>query len=143
MACRCSCAWQRLNTALPTTEEAVESPGSSAGKATEYHQRIHAQYAKQTRAQFRQLGNLSRTANVPILVVVSPVFQYEARQPYPLQNLHDNIAQLCAENGLEFLDLLSFLGGENSKELAFDVWHPNVQGHAVIADVLESHLENR
>ena len=136
-------AWRRLQAVFVATPRVADSPGPKAGSSTEYHQRIHAQYAEQTRAQFRRLGRFGRTENVPILVVVSPVFEFEAGQPYELQNLHDNIAELCRENGLEFLDLQRFLGDRDSKDLARDMWHPNVQGHAAIADILASHLTSR
>jgi lysophospholipase L1-like esterase len=73
---------------------------------------------------------------VPILFALTPAFHFKPGKPYPWQDLHDFIRGLCAANGLAFLDLLPAFEGRDAAAYAFDMWHPTVKGHAVIAQAM-------
>ncbi len=106
------------------------------GYPEEYHHRVHAWNSDRTIDQFRRLGEISRDRHVPILVAVTPVFRFDPGEPYPWQDLHDFVHGLCEANGLAFLDLLPSFEGRDLTEYAFDVWHPTVEGHALIAQTM-------
>jgi lysophospholipase L1-like esterase len=110
------------------------------GYPREYHHRIHARYRDQTITQFRHLGQISRDRQVPILVVLSPVFRFKPEQPYPWQDLHDFIRGLCEANALAFLDLYASFRGRDAAAYAYDAWHPTSQGHALIAQAIVEYL---
>jgi lysophospholipase L1-like esterase len=86
------------------------------------------------------LGQISRDRQVPILVVLSPVFRFKPEQPYPWQDLHDFIRSLCEANALAFLDLYASFRGRDAAAYAYDVWHPTSQGHALIAQAIVEYL---
>jgi lysophospholipase L1-like esterase len=110
------------------------------GYPREYHHLIHARYRDQTITQFRHLGQISRDRQVPILVVLSPVFRFKLDEPYPWQDLHAFIRGLCEENDLAFLDLYASFRGRDAAEYAFDVWHPTIKGHTLIAQAIVDYL---
>lgn len=100
----------------------------------EYHHRVHARYRDEIEKNFQRLGLISRDRRVPIVVAVTPVFRFQP--PYPWRDVHDLIRGLCEANGLLFLDLYPAFEPLDMNELSFDVWHPTVKGHAVIAGAL-------
>lgn len=106
----------------------------------EYHHRIHARFQDQTITQFRQLGQFSRDRQLPILLVLSPVFQFKQDIPYPWQDLHDFIRGLCEKNDIAFLDLYASFRGRDAAGYAYDVWHPTIEGHALIAQAIVDYL---
>ena len=110
------------------------------GYPREYHHLIHARSRDQTITQFRHLGQLSRERQVPILVVLSPVFRFKPEQPYPWQDLHAFIRDLCEENALAFLDLYTSFRGRDAAAYAYDMWHPTIKGHALIAQAIVDYL---
>jgi lysophospholipase L1-like esterase len=110
------------------------------GYPREYHHRIHARYRHHTITQFRHLGQLSRARQVPILVILSPVFRFQPDQPYPWQDLHEFIQGLCEANALAFLDLYASFRGRDAAAYAYDMWHPTSQGHALIAQAIVEYL---
>ena len=116
--------------------------GRFRGDPSEYHHLIHARHREQTVNQFRQLGAISRSQSVPILVALIPVFRFEPGKPYAWQDLHDFIKILCQENGLAFLDLYSSFRGGASVRYGFDIWHPNGKGHALIAQAIADYLRD-
>ena len=112
------------------------------GAFDEYHQRIHAYYAEEIGDHFRQLGCIGRENEIPVLVAVSPVFDFRPGEAYRWQNIHDAIAELCLQNDLLFVDLSRTLREHNSSDYSFDIWHPNAAGHAIMAQVLAEYLQN-
>jgi len=106
----------------------------------EYHQQIHSYYEKQTRNQFQRLGQISKKNHIPILVAITPVFHFMKDQPYPWQNIHNDLKQLCIKNNLKFLDLKQGFINKNSSDFALDQWHPNKSGHEIIAQTLAAYL---
>jgi lysophospholipase L1-like esterase len=116
--------------ALRTVHERID------GFPREYHHLIHARNRDRTIDQFRRLGEISRDRHVPILVALTPAFYFKPGKPYPWQDLHDFIRGLCGANGLAFLDLRPAFEGRDPAAYAFDMWHPTVKGHAVIAKAM-------
>lgn len=113
---------------------------SSEPEIDEYHHRIHAFYRERTRQQFRELGRIHREHGVPILVALTPVFDFEPGEPYRWQDLHDFIRELAQANGLELVDLYESFRDTASSEYSFDMWHPNARGHEIIAEALMERL---
>ncbi len=116
--------------------------GVSTGKSrpTEYHRRIHAIHRDRIRENFQRLGRIRREKGVPILVAVTPVFDFRAGEAYPWQDLHDAIERLSEENGLAYLDFAESFRGRDSEEFALDLWHPNARGHEAMARALADRL---
>ncbi len=100
----------------------------------EYHHRIHDENQDQITADFRRLGEFSRHTGIPVILAVIPVFTWT--ETYPWLDIHLRLKQLAAENGLHYLDLLESLKAYRPDEVAFDIWHPNVEGHRIIASAL-------
>ena len=124
-------AWNRLR-------EHLEERGNSVALPEEYHHRIHALGKQRTRAYFRRLGEWSRAHGVPILVAVLPVFDFSAQGAYPWAGIHQQVAKMATEEGLDSVDLYEAFRGVPSVPFAHNAWHPNGRGHAVIADALMS-----
>jgi hypothetical protein len=108
-------------------------------RTKEYHHYIHERYAEDTTRQFRRLGLISRNVNVPVLVVVLPIFSWEGKS-YPWLDIHFRIRELCIDNGLLFLDLFPPLRRYGLKELSLTKWHPNKLGHRIIAESIAAFL---
>ncbi len=104
----------------------------------EYHRRIHEDYADAIEADFRRLGALSLRSGVPVLVAVLPVFDWEpeAGGGYAWADLHRSLGELARMNGLAFLDLAPRLTAEPAASVRQNIWHPNANGHALIAEAL-------
>ncbi len=132
----------RLLDLVGRAHDRVQRILSGNSKLNEYHQRVHAAYEEQTGGRFQRLGHISEENDVPILIAVSPVFRFQPGKPYDWQNIHDSIEELCEQNGLLFVDLKRGFLGRDSSELSFDLWHPNEEGHAVIADVLAAYVKD-
>ena len=116
----------------------IKSIDSSRRRA-EYHHYIHKRYAQDIRRQFCQLGSISRNVNVPVLVVVLPLFSWKETR-YPWLNIHLRLKKLCMDNGLLFLDLFTSFRRYRSNELSLNMWHPNKLGHRIIAESIAAFL---
>ena len=114
----------------------------STSSEPDYHDRIHDVHRARIRSHFARFGEIGRSHQVPILVVVVPVFRYRPGAGNPWADIHAWISDLCAENGLQFLDLYESFRGRNPAAVAFDIWHPNETGHAVIAEALAAYVED-
>ena len=70
-------------------------------------------------------------------LVIVPIFPVNFDN-YPLHDMHKEIGIFLRENGVRFLDLLKAFteGGKLPTYYCFDVWHPNVEGHRLIAQQL-------
>ncbi len=113
---------------------------SGESQPTEYHRRIHAIHRDRIRESFQRLGRIRRDEGVPILVAVTPVFDFRAGEAYPWQDLHGEIERLSEENGLAYLDFAESFQGRDSEEFALDLWHPNARGHEAMARALADRL---
>ncbi len=127
--------WRRARVLAERIEGRMDNALRADRAGEDYHFFIHRLYAEQTRRQFERLGELSRRHDLPIVILLLPVFHYEVGGPYAWGELHRRLERLAAVNGLLFLDLYEKFRADGSSEAhAFDIWHPNPRGHALIAD---------
>lgn len=77
-------------------------------------------------------------------VVVLPVFHETATdfREYPLRGMHKEIGTFLHANGIQYFDLLEAFTEQPKppKFYAHDIWHPNPEGHRLIAQNLRSVL---
>lgn len=86
-----------------------------------------------------EIADEVRKMQARLLVVVFPMML--DFRTYPLQAAHDKVSALCTQHGIEVLDLLPRLRGENAAELAvFMDGHPNGRAHRIFADEIFAHL---
>ncbi len=109
----------------------------------DYCQFVHERYKDDIEKNFKRLGEISKDNNVPILVAVTPIFEFKSEAPYAWQNINDWIKTLSEKNHLEFLDLHSGFASLNSSDVNLDDVHPNQKGHQIIADELAEWIEKR
>jgi lysophospholipase L1-like esterase len=109
---------------------------SSEPERHDYYRTIHRVHRDEIQSCFRDLGLWSREHEVPLLVAIVPVFD-RWEPSYSWSDLHREIAELAALNGLHHLDLAPAFEGQPVERVRLDVWHPNEAGHAVIAHALD------
>ena len=81
----------------------------------------------------------ARTIKATTLVVVFPMIL--DFRTYPLTPAHDKITRFCRDHGIDVLDLLPRLRGEEASELlVFLDGHPNAKAHGIFADAIVNHL---
>ena len=70
-------------------------------------------------------------------VVVLPIFP-ATFDDYPLREMHREIDAFLGQSGIRYLDLLEpfVRSGRRPRFWAYDVWHPNANGHRFIAQHL-------
>jgi len=77
-------------------------------------------------------------------VVILPVFPENATDfdNYPLRGVHKEIGLFLLKNGIRSLDLLDAFSHLEKplRDYCYDIWHPNVFGHRLIAKQLVSFL---
>lgn len=110
------------------------------GDRREYHRRIHEDHAEEVAASFARLGRLSRETGVPVVVAVLPVFRWSSF--YPWVRIHRRLGRLAGANELGFIDLRPLLVAHPVREVALDFWHPNAQGHRLIAAALAAWIRD-
>jgi hypothetical protein len=69
-------------------------------------------------------------------VIVLPVFPDAAGfEKYPIRDMHAEIGLFLEKNGIAYFDLLEAFteSGKPPKFYALDIWHPNTEGHRLIA----------
>ncbi len=109
----------------------------------EFHQYVHARHKKRVDAQFARLGQITNENDVPILIAVIPVFDFDADGAYPWQDLHQRIGALSESNGLWFLDLYQVFANHPVEDVALDEWHPTAKGHEMIAEALQDFINSQ
>jgi lysophospholipase L1-like esterase len=100
---------------------------------------------QRTRAHLRAMEAETRARKVGLLVALWPLF-VGLDAEYPLADVHEKIAQLCARRGIAFRDLLPLYRGRDPARLWVHPadWHPNEIAHRLAADDLAPlvrHLE--
>jgi lysophospholipase L1-like esterase len=115
-----------------------------------YRQRIYQQLAggdfhhyhfeKNKQAAFqsiRDMNALAKQSGIGFHVVVLPIFPDKATDfsTYPLRDIHGEIGVFLSRQGIQHLDLLEAFAGERKPPAFYsnDIWHPNAQGHLLIA----------
>jgi lysophospholipase L1-like esterase len=97
-------------------------------------------FGKNKKVVFQKLLDMKATlerAVVTFQVVVLPIFPGSATAfaNYPLRDMHKEIGEFLRENGIRYLDLLPAFSEQRTppRSYAFDIWHPNADGHRFIA----------
>ena len=109
-----------------------------------FHKDYHRQHFEATKEiafeEVRQMQSLLASRGIEYQVVILPVFpqDLDARSEYPHKALHQEIGQQLDADGIAFVDLLDAFEatGQPLKNFGLDIWHPNEQGHGIIADAL-------
>ena len=83
---------------------------------------------------FSRLSTLAKQNDFSVMVIVSPVFQFEKNGRYKWKPIHEKLRQLSLNNGFQFLDLQPGFINYDGKEVSFDPIHPNILGHKIIAE---------
>ncbi len=112
--------------------------------AIPYKEQYQAAGKKKTEEMFGKIADISRKNNLKILVAILPVWQtIEKNRADGIIDIHALIAKASADNGLDTVDVLSYIHGEDSLYFALnktDIYHPNLGGHTLIANVLAEAL---
>jgi lysophospholipase L1-like esterase len=109
-------------------------------RGVEYH-RYH--FTRRRDAVFDDLietRDLLRDRGIDFHVALMPVFGRDSAHftSYPHRETHDEIRAFLEEEGFQVIDLLEPLAasGLPAMALSYDVWHPNPEGHRLIAESL-------
>jgi lysophospholipase L1-like esterase len=119
---------------------------NARGGPTEYHERLHYVYWQQVERDFDEIGRLCREHEVPVVLVIHPVFDRERPfEQYALVDLHAALKDLAVRSDLVPLDVLPAYRPFPPERLSFkdDPWHPNALGHRLAADYLFDRLIER
>ncbi len=107
----------------------------------EYHELLHCVYWQQVENHIKQIGNVSKKENIPIIFLIHPLIQKDkSYKDYSLTALHRKIGGLATNAGLILLDVLDAYQPYHSNDVTqfvedgYDPWHPNAEGHRIIAD---------
>lgn len=113
----------------------------------EYHKFLHCVYWDQVESHINKIGQISKKHNIPIIFLIHPVFQKnKSLDTYTLTSLHRRLDEVASETGLLVLDLLdAYKSGnpdfiEQYSKTWFDSWHPNAEGHRLIADYIYKNI---
>jgi len=109
------------------------------GAPQEQYARLHYIYRDEVNANITRIGAICRNHKVPAVFLIHPVFLDEPSfDTYPLVQLHQQLRHVASENGLVVLDLLDAYKGKDPHALSLprDPWHPNKEGHSLIATFL-------
>ena len=86
------------------------------------------------------LADVARTSGIRVIVAIIPdgdQFEGGAAPPFVPQT---KLLAICADAGLECIDLWSAFAAAGGAELYFDIMHPDAAGQRVIAHVLADRL---
>lgn len=95
---------------------------------------------------FADIRNAARDADVPVAVVIFPLFQGESWDDYPCRDVHAQVAELARANGFAVLDLIQRLParGKPPRDLQVEGSpHPNALGHRLCAEEIQLFLTER
>ena len=102
-------------------------------------------YEKNKKQVFEKIVEIKRillAQSFDFQIILLPVFNIEDSKnsfiSYPLSEVHLKIGQFFKKNHIEFVDLLEAFRNQEKppKYFAYDVWHPNKEGHDFIAKQL-------
>jgi len=85
------------------------------------------------------MKTLLDTQGIDFQIVILPIFKFEGADRdfhlYPLFEMHSEISRVLIENDLDFIDLLELFRDQESapQHFAHSLWHPNEEGHDLIA----------
>ena len=80
---------------------------------------------------------------MPTVFLIHPVFEKDrSYSEYTLSDLHQRLKDVAAKEELIVLDLLNTYKNYNPDDIKqhskqwYDCWHPNIKGHAIVAESL-------
>jgi len=100
----------------------------------------HSDLFKNVEKGFNDLAELSQKNNIPVMVIVTPVFQFNKNEPYPWAGIHQQIETLSKSHGFIFLDTQPAFTSLNGSDVSLDPIHPNSAGHQIIAEAVKNKL---
>ena len=110
----------------------------------EYHQQLHCVYWDKISANINQIGDISQSNNIRVIFLIHPIFEENNDfSQYSLLNIHQQLTEAADKAGLIPIDLLEVFEQYPSEKLKLqpqDPWHPNEEGHQIIADVIKDYL---
>ena len=110
----------------------------------DYHVYYFEKNKEAVYAKILEMNRILDRNRIKFRVVILPVFPQDARSydDYPLFEIHEEIRNFLAKSHIRFLDLLPsfYKQGKAPRNFAYDIWHPNSQGHRLIAQQLLSFL---
>lgn len=98
---------------------------------------------RRTRAAIGELSAFSRERQLPVLVVIFPLFSFGLGEDYPLASFHRQVQQALREAGIPFLDLRESYRDQpplRLEAIPFLDPHPDEIAHRIAADALLSRL---
>ena len=116
---------------------------------TRYYHRLYESEQPSWIATQRALEEMKALAderNIPLLLVVFPIFDSQLDSRYHYLALHDTLAKTAGELGIDTVDLLPRYQGIDARRLAIDPFldaHPSELAHRIAADVIVEELEKR
>ena len=113
----------------------------------EYHAMLHCVYWDNVESDVRRIGRWVTTKDIPMIFLIHPIFQQiETFDAYTLTGVHEKLAVVAREAGLEPLDLLEAFKTYRPVEIkqhpigSYDPWHPNAVGHRIMAGFIFDYL---
>ena len=119
---------------------------AQSGDRTRYFRSIHTEgeSAVRLRQGFDELAAIARERQLPVLVVIFPLFGSEAGVgPEALADVHQLVAAQASQRGFGVLDLLPVYAGATrafGTEMKLDFMHPDALGQRVAATAIWSWL---
>ncbi len=87
-----------------------------------------------------EMRKILKQRGIDLLVVIMPIFDFTSKGfgGYEYTKIHDEIYDFLRKNKIRAFDLLQIFKEKikNSQNFAYDVWHPNEEGHRLIAHAL-------
>lgn len=94
----------------------------------------------------RQIKKLSADAKIPLVAVVFPLFGYPVGEGYPFYRIHDKIAGLLKDVGIDSLDITNaYLNQplDRLQVIPIEDRHPNEIGHRIAAEEILEWLKSQ
>ncbi len=108
-----------------------------------YHSLYDSPGWERCQLALKQFRNRSLRHEVPLVMVIFPIFDSQLDASYPYVDLHRKVRRAAKEIGIQSLDLLRAYRGIDARWLAvtpFTDPHPNELAHRVAADRLVRYL---
>ena len=115
---------------------------------TEYHARLHCVYWDQVASNIEKIADISEKSRIPMIFLIHPIFEENGSfDDYSLASLHAELGATATAAGLPVVDVLSAYRSHSANEFTqpsingwFDWWHPNKEGHRIVADYLVEYI---
>ncbi|MEJ2086377.1 MAG: SGNH/GDSL hydrolase family protein, partial [Acidobacteriota bacterium] len=114
---------------------------------TDYYQRLYeperSGWARTCQA-FALFNQISKEQQIPVLLVILPIFDSELDHRYAYHNLHLRVAEAATNAGLDVLDLLPSYKGLDGRDLALVPYsnaHPSPLAHRIAAESIYKRLD--